>query len=50
MLNNPIYLKLIAATGALIISMNMAAVAAEQVDSIEKLSIKEQSTDRKSVV
>ena len=44
MLNNPIYLKLIAATGALIISMNMAAVAAEQVDSIEKLSIKEQST------
>ena len=44
MLNNPIYLKLIAATGALIVSVNMAAVAAQPVNSIEKLLIKEQST------
>ena len=44
MLNNPIYLKLIAATGALIVSVNMAAVAAQPINSIEKLSIKEQST------
>ena len=44
MLNNPIYLKLIAATGALIVSVNMAAVAAQPVNLIEKLLIKEQST------
>ena len=44
MLNNPIYLKLIAATGALIVSVNTAAVAAQPVNSIEKLLIKEQST------
>ena len=44
MLKNPIYLKLIAATGALIVSVNMAAVAAQPVNSIEKLLIKEQST------
>ena len=44
MLNNPIYLKLIAAIGALIVSVNMAAVAAQPVNSIEKLLIKEQST------
>ena len=44
MLNNPIYLKIIAATGALIVSVNMAAVAAQPVNSIEKLLIKEQSS------
>lgn len=44
MLNNPIYLKLIAVTGALIVSVNMAAVAAQPVNSIKKLLIKEQST------
>ena len=44
MLKNPIYLKLIAATGALIVSVNMAAVAAQPVNSIETISIKEQST------
>ena len=44
MLNNPIYLKLIAATGALIVSVNTAAVAAQPIDSLETISIKEQST------
>ena len=44
MLNNPIYLKLIAVTGVLIVSVNVAAVAAQPVNSIEKLLIKEQST------
>ena len=44
MLNNPFYLRLIALTGTLIISVNMAAVAAQPTDSIQTLSIKEQST------
>ena len=44
MLNNPFYLRLIALTGTLIISVNMAAVAAQPIDSLETLSIKEQST------
>lgn len=43
MLNNPFYLRLIALTGTLIISVNMAAVAAQPTDSIQTLSIKEQS-------
>lgn len=44
MLNNPFYLRLIALTGTLIISVNMAAVAAQPTDSIQTFSIKEQST------
>lgn len=44
MLNHPFYLRLIALTGTLIISVNMAAVAAQPTDSIQTLSIKEQST------
>ncbi|WP_296236584.1 dienelactone hydrolase family protein [Psychrobacter sp. UBA5136] len=44
MLNNPFSLKLITLTGTLIISVNMAAVAAQPTDSIQTLSIKEQST------
>lgn len=44
MLNNPFYLRLITLTGTLIISVNMAAVAAQPTDSIQTLSIKEQST------
>ena len=44
MLNNPFYLRLIALTGTLIISVNMAAVATQPTDSIQTLSIKEQST------
>ena len=43
MLNNPFYLRLIALTGTLIISVNMAAVAAQPTDSIQTFSIKEQS-------
>ena len=44
MLNNPFYLRLIALTGTLIISVNMAAVATQPTDSIQTFSIKEQST------
>lgn len=44
MLNNPFYLRLIALTGTLIISVNMAAVAAQPTDTIQTFSIKEQST------
>src|SRR5690606_25451086 len=44
MLNNPFYLRLTTLTGTLIISVNMAAVAAQPTDSIQTLSIKEQST------
>ncbi len=44
MLNNPFYLRLIALTGTLIISVNMVAVAAQPTDSIQTFSIKEQST------
>lgn len=44
MLNNPFYLRLIALTGTLIISVNIAAVAAQPTDSIQTFSIKEQST------
>ena len=43
MLNNPFYLRLIALTGTLIISVNIAAVAAQPTDSIQTFSIKEQS-------
>ena len=43
MLNNPFYLRLIALTGTLIISVNMAAVATQPTDSIQTFSIKEQS-------
>ena len=43
MLNNPFYLRLIALTGTLIISVNMAAVAAQPTDTIQTFSIKEQS-------
>ena len=43
MLNNPFYLRLITLTGTLIISVNMAAVAAQPTDSIQTFSIKEQS-------
>ena len=44
MLNNPFYLRLIALTGTLIISVNTAAVAAQPTDSIQTFTIKEQST------
>lgn len=44
MLNNPFYLRLIALTGTLIISVNMAAVATQPTDTIQTFSIKEQST------
>ena len=44
MLSNAIYPRLITLTGILIISVNMAAVAAQPIDSLETLSIKEQST------
>ncbi|MHA1176689.1 dienelactone hydrolase family protein [Psychrobacter faecalis] len=44
MLNNPFYLRLITLTGTLIISVNMTAIAAQPTDSIQTLSIKEQST------